>query len=121
MGRSRVPAGTLVAIVAASILLTGCLVTSKSNVQYSGKEVGERTLSRLVVGETTREWLISELGEPTATQTRNGAEVLSYQSRRSVEKRSGFFLLYHNEVKEEQVTTVYFEFRDGVLERYWTE
>ena len=121
MIRRRPYLSTLMACAAACVLLTGCLFTNKSYVRYSGKEVGDRTLTGVAIGETTKAMLISEIGEPSTMEVRDGTETLRYESKKTVEKKSGLFLIFHNETKEEKVRTVSFEFRDGLLQRYWTE
>jgi hypothetical protein len=65
--------------------------------------------------------VLEELGRPTCTEQRGDVEIVEYRYSHVKEKKSGFLFLFHNSTREEQVSKVLFEFRDGILQRYWRE
>jgi len=80
-----------VSLAIASVLVVGCLVSDK-NVHYTGIE--DETLKQIKPGETTRDWLVSTLGEPTEQSlTEEGAEILRYKCTK---KQDNKFVLFSN-------------------------
>jgi hypothetical protein len=117
-------ATTSLAAILATSLLGGCLVTSSNQVQQRGTRVSQATLGQVQPGETTEGWLIATLGEPqerTPIEGQPGVEILKYVY--SIHDSGGgtIFLVFagsHNRVER---STTYFEVRDGVVTRHWTE
>ena len=73
------------------------------------------------VGETTKSWLVSTLGVPDGASAIEEGEVLTYASKRII-KRHGHVLFVLNTSSEKvESETYFFEFREGVLRRYWHE
>jgi hypothetical protein len=111
------------AVLVVSILsLTGCIVY-RGDVSYSdkGRPLSHATLKRIECGTTTKDWLITTLGEPSQQRTTSsGTEILEY--RYSVKKDNHFvmpFLIVND--KNETTQTVFFEISDGVVKNYWQE
>ena len=100
---------------------TACtVISSSSSTTRSGTQVSEETLTQLELGKTSKEWLIATLGPPTSASHVNGnTEILKYASTRKKKTRSGLILVVNTDSESEEKETVYFEFTDGILKRYW--
>ncbi len=108
-------------LIPAFFFLTGCtIISSNSNTNTSGTEVSDQTLSQLEVGKTTKEWLIAALGQPDSKSlVDEKTEILKYRATRTTYQHSGLFIVFDSQSKHEESETVYFEFQEGVLQRYW--
>ena len=62
-----------VAALSLTLALVGC-VSSSSVSEYEGPSVGDRTLAQIEPGETSQEWILAVLGEPTETAVVTGEE-----------------------------------------------
>ncbi len=112
----------IISLSIAILGLSGCAVISNhSHSKIEGNPVGDETIARIQIGDTTKSWLISALGAPdSATGIENG-ELLKYSSRR-ITKRHGHLLFVIDSSSERiEKETYFFEFREGVLHRYWRE
>jgi len=110
----------LMPLAATSVLLVGCVAT-KSDVHYSG--VDNSQLRQVERGKTTKDWLVTALGEPTEERmTEDGSEILRYKC---TEKRNNQFVLFPPPIviddKKEIEHTVVFKLKDGIVQRYWKE
>jgi outer membrane protein assembly factor BamE (lipoprotein component of BamABCDE complex) len=120
--RSMVMLGTVLLALAA-LALTGC-ISGRSDVTYGpkGPAVGRDTLRQIKVGETSREWLLGTLGEPTRTaRTPEGTEVLTYVYTKKIDSDFDVFLVLDIDEKREERTVYTFEVNDGVVTNYWKE
>jgi hypothetical protein len=109
-----------VSLIVTSVLLVGCVAT-KSDVHYTG--VDNSQLRQVERGKTTKDWLVTVLGEPTEqSMTEEGAEILRYKC---TEKRDNKFVLFPPPIviddKKEIEHTVVFKLKDGIVQRYWKE
>lgn len=106
-------------LVVTSVLLVGC-VTIESDVHYSG--VDNSQLRQIEQGKTTKDWLVTALGEPTEERMmEDGTEILRYKC---TEKRNNQFVLFpivFVDDKKEIEHTVVFKLKDGIVQRYWKE
>ena len=107
-------------LVVTSILLVGCVVT-RSDVHYSS--VDNSQLRQIERGKTTKDWLVTALGEPTEERMmEDGSEILRYKC---TEKRNNQFVLFPPPIviddKKEIEHTVVFKLKDGIVQRYWKE
>ena len=109
-----------VSLVLISLLMASCMVCD-SDVHYTGIE--DRTLNEIECGQTTKDWLIETLGEPSELYTdEEGNEILRYKCTKRIEK--DFVLIPPVIVTNEQKTIehiVAFEVQDGIVQRYWKE
>ncbi|MEN6426736.1 MAG: hypothetical protein ABFE13_15360 [Phycisphaerales bacterium] len=115
--------GILVLSILAAMMLTGC-ISSHSDVKYGSKgpAVGSATLRQVKCGETTKDWLLTVLGEPTrATQTANGSEVLTYEYTKNIESDVSFCIFFDADDRREERTIYVFELENGIVTRYWKE
>lgn len=110
----------LVSLAVTSVLLVGCVAT-RSEVHYTGVENSQ--LRQVERGKTTKDWLVTVLGEPTEqSMTEEGTEILRYKC---TEKRDNQFVLFPPPIviddKKEIEHTVVFKLKDGIVQRHWKE
>ena len=110
----------LMSLAVTSVLLVGCVVT-RSDVHYSG--VDNSQIRQIKRGKTTKDWLVTALGEPTEERMmEDGTEILRYKC---TEKRNNQFVLFPPPIviddKKEIEHTIVFKLRDGIVQRYWKE
>jgi outer membrane protein assembly factor BamE (lipoprotein component of BamABCDE complex) len=99
----------------------GCtIIHSRSETRYAGTQVSDVTMARLEIGKTTKAWVIATLGAPTTvSQVDDRTELLKYTATRTTDRHAGMILIINSREKTEERETVYLEFRDEVLRRYW--
>lgn len=115
---------TLAALMAITVTLGGCLVSSSTSSYETGRRVTDETTAQIVPGETTREWLLATLGEPTARTTvegEEGVEIFRYDWQKREESGGAVFLLFAGSSSKSTRHTTYFEITNGVVTRYWAE
>jgi len=105
-----------------SVLLAGCLI-SKTDEHYTGRDrpIGNHALRQIECGQTTKDWLVAALGEPTEERfTEDGTEILKY---RCIMKKDNAFVLFPIIIVDDKETdhSVSFEIKDGIVQRYWKE
>lgn len=100
----------------------GCLVGKSRWERESGVRVSKSTLGQVKPGETTEDWVIAALGEPTS---RNSVDehtsILRYDHTVKINKGGYVFLIFAGGESIEEHNSVLFEVTDGVVDRYWTE
>lgn len=102
----------------------GCLVNSSAHVSYgeAGPPVSDETLAKVKPGETPRAWLLSVLGEPARTEKIDDeTELLVYDYVKKEQASFCVLVLLGTSAKNEKHTTLYFELRRGVVQRYWRD
>lgn len=121
------------ACAAGMLFLSGCLINGSSQENLTGIRISQSSLSQIEVGTTTSEWVEAAFGHPTSRQvvTRNDAvnkdvpqhmvEIWRYEWSRSVSSSGEVFLLLSSYNSKVDSTTVFLEFTDGIVTRYWTE
>jgi len=113
----------LALLIVGMLPLAGCFIYS-NDVSYGekGAPVSDRTLEQIECGKTTKNWVVATLGEPSQEETtKDGVEVLKYRYSKTEESNTVFlpFLIVDDEKRHER--TIYFEVKDGVVQRYWKE
>jgi len=113
----------LAMIVIGSLLpVAGCFIWN-SDVSYGdkGAPLSSSTLKQVECGKTSRDWLVVTLGEPSEQSTTDtGVELLKYKYSKTQENNIVMpFVIVNDEKKSEQ--TVYFEVKDGIIQKYWVE
>lgn len=110
--------------LALAVAMAGCIACD-SEVSYGdkGPAVGKRTLRQVKPGQTTKQWVLATLGEPTGWDTTpDGEEILRYEYVKRTKSEFAMVpppLAFENE--KEQHTRVVFEIRDGIVTHYWKE
>ena len=120
---SMMKAAILVLSTLAAMTLAGC-ISSHSDVKYGSKgpAVGSATLRQVQCGETTKDWLLTVLGEPSrTTQGANGSEILAYEYTKTIDSDFSFCVLFDADDRREERTVYVFELEDGIVTRYWKE
>jgi hypothetical protein len=114
----------VLAIVVVGTLLpaAGCFIWN-SEVDYGdkGAPLSGSTLKKVECGKTTKAWVLATLGKPSQeSTTEGGVELLTYKYSKSQDSNVVMpFLIVNDEKKQEQ--TVFFEVKDGVVQKYWVE
>ena len=103
------------------LLGSGCtIIEDRSETTYSGTQVSDVTMAQLEIGKTTKKWVIATLGAPTsASQVDDRTELLKYSTTRTTDRHAGVIVIITSRQKTEERETVYLEFKDEVLSRYW--
>ncbi len=113
----------LTMIVIGSLLPVGGCFIWNSDVSYGekGAPLSDSTLKQIESGKTTRDWVVSTLGEPSEQSTTSeGAELLKYKYSKTQESNVVMpFVIVNDEKKSLQ--TLYLEVKDGVVQKYWVE
>lgn len=110
-------------LVGVSWSLGGCLIASSTSMHESGRRVSASTLSQIEADVTTDAWLLAALGEPTARMKIEGGEgeILRYDYQRRRESSGAVFLLFAGSSSETIESSTYFEVKDGIVVRFWSE
>ena len=114
----------VLALVVIGTLLpaAGCFIWN-SEVDYGekGAPLSGSALRKVESGTTTKAWVLATLGKPSQESTTDGGtELLTYKYTKSQDTNVVMpFLIVNDEKKQEQ--TVYFEVKDGVVQKYWVE
>jgi hypothetical protein len=107
-------AGGWVLLVALVLVLMG--IGSK------GPPVPSSTLRQIKPGRTTKNWLLSVMGEPSrAARTSANTEVLTYEYTKTVDSDFNFFIFFNSDNRREERTVHVFEVEDGIVTRHWKE
>ena len=120
-------ARTLLAVAAVGLFVggsAGCLVVSGSSIEESGIRVTDSTFKQVQIGETTSDWLVATLGDPTTRTPVSDVphvEILKYEYTERTSKGGAVFLIFAGGSEKTRTRTTYFEVTDGVVSRYWTE
>ena len=98
---------------------SGCIMSLSTFENTSGSIVSPDILTQIKEGETTKDWLIDHLGQPTATEDRgDGMEDLTYEAVTRVVEHFRVLLLVSIEKSVDQVEQWVFELKDDIVHRY---
>ena len=98
---------------------SGCIMSLSTFKNTSGSIVSPDILTQIKEGETTKDWLIDHLGQPTATEDRgDGMEDLTYEAVTRVVEHFRVLLLVSIEKSVDQVEQWVFELKDDIVHRY---
>ena len=110
------------AVIVGLLPVAGCFIWN-SDVSYGdkGAPLSDATLKQIEAGTTTKAWVLATLGEPSEQSTSDtGAEVLKYKYSKKQESNVVMpFVIVNDEKKNQQ--TVYFQIKDGVVQKYWVD
>ncbi len=98
---------------------SGCVMSLSSFKNTSGSTVSPAILTQIKEGETTKDWLIDHLGQPTVTEDRgDGMEDLTYEAVTRVVEHFSVLLLLSSENSVERAEQWVFELKNGVVHRH---
>lgn len=101
---------------------SGCMVMNESNDRADGQRIQADTLRQFEPGTTTKAWTLAVLGKPTQTESlEDGTEILKYVYTRNKEEETVVFILFAGSTNRREHQTTYFEFKEGILVRFWSE
>lgn len=112
-------------VLSAVIMLTGIgCISSRSDVTYGAKgpAVPNSTLRQIKCGQTSKDWLLGVMGEPSrAARTSPNTEVLTYEYTKTVDSDFSFFIFFNADNRREERTVHVFEIEDGIVTGHWKE
>ena len=98
---------------------SGCIMSLSTFENTSGSIVSPDILTQIKEGETTKDWLIDHLGQPTATADRgDGMEDLTYEAVTRVVEHFRVLLLVSIEKRVDQIEQWVFELKDDIVHRH---
>jgi len=98
---------------------SGCIMSLSTFENTSGSTVSPGILTQIKEGQTTKDWLIDHLGQPTATADRgDGMEDLTYEAVTRVVEHFRVLLLVSIEKRVDQIEQWVFELKDGIVHRH---
>jgi len=103
------------------LIAGGCSSSRKVKFEAGYGPIDENRLRQVVVGETTKDGVISSLGEPSRIEkTATGGDLIKYETRKSEEVNAKYGLfLFRVHYKEEHVNTLNIELNNGVVKKIW--
>lgn len=113
-----------VLLVVFIIVASGCLIVSGKTVHESGVKISDSTLRQIRIGETTEAWILAALGEPTArTEVEDGDGLVMLRYDHCITRAEGgaVFLIFAGGSETSTRSSTYFEVRDGIVSRVWSE
>lgn len=113
---------TLALTLLLTILASGCLIGTSSNTKFTGRYIGQETLSQIQPGDREPE-VSSLLGEPTSrTLKESGTTIWKYAYTEATTKSGSVFFLFGSAKKTETEGAVYVEFdADMRVVKTWRE
>lgn len=110
------------ALLAGLPALGGCLYAGGTTVRELGPQLSDSAVSPVEPGKTTVAWIVAAFGEPTARESAaDGAEILRYDSERRTTRGAYFLGLIASSDNTIERTSWWFEAKDGVVTRRWSE
>lgn len=112
----------IAAAIGAAGILQGCLVSSSSRTEYSGRHIARSTFDQIEVSKTRKDFVLATLGEPTSKRMlEDGTELWKWSYRRSKSSRGSVLLLLAANNTTESEGATYVQFRDGVVVNAWQD
>lgn len=106
-------------IIATLFAGPGCLMNISATSVQSGTAAEKAASAEIIVGETTRDAVIRQMGEPASTSTLDdGTEVLVYEGVLKESATFSMFLLINVQSKKTRTNTVTIKIRDGIVVDY---
>ena len=114
-GRGLVTLGLCVSLLPS---LSACLICTNSTVSYpeSRRPMSAALTSRIRIGNTTKQWIIENLGPPTDTVTLNGGvEILHYVATAKRDGTLDVIILGTFRNSRESTETFFVRLQDGIV------
>lgn len=112
-----------IGLLISMVFLTGCLFTVDSDRSSGASSWDDRQVAAIREGETTAQWVRMRFGDPDRKRVdeSSGTEIWHYESVEKRETRVGLFLIFKVDVDDEVNKRLSIEFKDGVVQDYWSE
>jgi outer membrane protein assembly factor BamE (lipoprotein component of BamABCDE complex) len=115
------PSRIVVALALVAVLIPGCLISSSSRTERSGRFVSDETLGQIRPGSKP-DLVQALLGEPTSrVSLEDDQELWKWEYREEKTSRGGVFLLVSGRSTKETTGAVYVLMKGGVVERTWRD
>lgn len=109
-------------LLAATLPLAGCLVSSSSKETMTGTFVGQSTFSEIEPGTTTEKWLLSALGEPTTRACMDdGTQLWKWAYKKDQASSGSVFLIFGGSSRKESEGATFVQLRNGIVEKAWQD
>lgn len=99
----------------------GCLVSSRSRTEYSGRYISETGLARIEPGKSTPDFVRATLGEPTTKTELDDGALWRYEYTKTTSGSGTVFLLFAGSNHTEKSGAVCIRFRDGIVAEKWRD
>ncbi len=107
-------------LLAATLLGSGCVVSSSSTETHTGTPVSDATFAQIKPGVTSTAWVQATLGAPSSKTTLdNGHELWRYDYTSRTQKNGAVIVLLASQHTSETTQTSFVEFKDGVVVNAW--
>lgn len=107
-------------LVLAGLALPGCLISSHSNEDFSGKYVSRQTFGEVVPGETTETWILGTLGEPTSKTTlEDGSQLWKYAYTKTKSSRGSLLFVFGGSSRSSTGGSAYVQIKNGIVVKHW--
>ena len=112
----------LAGLTLAAATMQGCLVSSRSKTEYSGRYISESGLSRIEKGKSKADFVLATLGEPTTkSKLDENGEIWKYEYTKTTSGSGTVFLLFAGSNHTEKTGSVNIQFKDGVVSEKWRD
>ncbi|HET6426876.1 MAG TPA: hypothetical protein VFJ30_00590 [Phycisphaerae bacterium] len=119
--RTRTSAVLAVCLVVAALVAGGCF-SAHSTRTYTGQIVSKGAEKKIQIGKTTKDRLITVLGNPTeAKPLGEGVELLKYEGTEEVANASQTAFVGGARETVRRRVTHYYEVEGGVVARHWKD
>ncbi len=108
-----------------TLLLSGCaLYDQRETISYgrNGEDIPEDVIEAIHPQQTTRAWVIENLGEPDRISLgENKTEIFIYRFEQAIAKRTRIFLLFSSRKTVVEEKHVYIHIVDGRVYKFWRD
>jgi outer membrane protein assembly factor BamE (lipoprotein component of BamABCDE complex) len=108
-----------IAAILPLLTMTGCLISSTSNVTHTGVSVSDASWAQIVPGKSA-DFVTAVLGEPTSKQKLDdGTEIWKWTYTERTDSSGAVFLIFGGTSTQENSHTAFVELKDGVVTNHW--
>lgn len=112
----------ILATIAFGLAAQGCLYAGARTVRDTGPRITAESTAFIEPGKTTVDWIIAAFGDPSSRMcTRDGAELLRYDCDVRTTEGSYVFMLIASSNNRIERSSWWFEVRDQVVMRFWSD
>jgi outer membrane protein assembly factor BamE (lipoprotein component of BamABCDE complex) len=110
-------------LLAASVVLSGCIVSGSRKIKTEGRYIGDQTLSMVEPGTTDRAWVLAVLGEPSRKSPLpdGHTEIWAWDYKRVKHADTSVLIVFDGNKRTETSQSVYVEFDGDIVRRAWRD